>query len=317
MYHRLLVPLDGSELAEVVFTYAKELAGRLDIDVVLLHVSTPAAKSFMPMQQAYIRRATEIVKRQAREVQQNTGIEQAGEPVKVKGELIEGYPADEILKYAEENEVDIILMATRGHSGLRRWSIGSVASKVLSASKIPVWLVRADHAPDTPYDQWPSRNLLVPLDGSELAESVLPHVEALAKQRGVENLEVVLLRVAETPSIPSYYGPELSGVSLNWGEYMQQEEVRRKKSSIDYLETIESQLKGKNINVRSEVVEGKATDEIINYANDNPHSMIVIASHGRSGLSRLVYGSVTASLLTGVTCPIFMVKPKDKGKDKE
>lgn len=317
MYHRMLVPIDGSELAEVVFTYAKELAGRLDIDVTLLHVASPASKNFMPMQQAYIRRTAETVKRQAREVQQNTGLEQAGEPVKVRGELIEGYPADEILKYAEENEFDIILMAARGHSGLRRWSIGSVASKVLSASKIPVWLVRADHEPEVTYDEWPSMTLLVPLDGSELAESVLPHVEVLAKQRGIDSLEVVLLRVAETPSMPSYYGPELSGVSLNWGEFMQQEEVRRKKSSIEYLAEIEAQLKERNINARSEVVEGKANDEIINYANKDPHTMIVIASHGRSGFSRLVFGSVAASLLHGVTCPIFVVKPKDKEKEKD
>ena len=264
-----------------------------------------------------IKRAAETVKRQAREVQQNTGIEQAAEAVKVKGEIIEGYPADEILKYAEENEFDLILMATRGHSGLKRWSIGSVATKVLSASKIPVWLVRADHTPDQPYDEWPTKTLLVPLDGSELAEEVIPHVEILARQKGEEALEVVLLRIAETPSIPSYYGPELSGVSLNWGEFMQQEEVRRKKSSKEYLDRIEEQLKAKNINVKSVVVEGKANDEIINFANSNPYTMIVIASHGRSGLSRLVYGSVAANLLNGVTCPIFMVKPKTKEKDKE
>jgi nucleotide-binding universal stress UspA family protein len=317
MYHRMLVPLDGSELAEVVFTYAKELAGRLDIDVTLLHVASPGGKSMNPMREAYIKQAADTVRRQAREVQQNTGVTQAGEPVKVRGEMVEGYPPDEILKYAEENDMDLILMATRGHSGLRRWSIGSIASKVLSASKIPIWLVRADHSPDEPFDKWPSITLLVPLDGSELAESVLPHVENLAKQQGEEELEVVLLRVSESPSIPSYYGPELSGVSLNWGEFMQQEEVRRKKSSVEYLEKIEAQLTPKNIKVRSVVVEGKANDEIINYANSNPYTMIVIASHGRSGFSRLVYGSVAASLLNGVTCPILMVKPKTEEKSKE
>jgi nucleotide-binding universal stress UspA family protein len=312
MYHRMLVPLDGSELAEVVFTYAKELAGRLDIDVTLLHVAASAGKSFNPMQQAYINRAADLVRHKAHEVQQNTGIDQAREPVKVIGVLAEGYPPDEILKYADENAIDFILMAARGHSGLRRWSIGSVASKVLSASRIPIWLVRADHSPEVQFDQWPSKTILVPLDGSELAESVIPHVETLAKQKGDEELEVVLFRVAETPNIPSYYGPELSGVTMNWGEFMQQEVVRRKKSSIEYLEKMEKRLKSKNIKVRSEVVEGKANDEIISYANKHPYSMIVIASHGRSGFSRLVYGSVAASLLNGVTCPIFMVKPKRK-----
>jgi len=310
MYRRMLVPLDGSELAEVVFTYAKELAGRLDIDIVLLQVAGPVLGQFGPMRRAYIERAAEIVRRQAKEVQKKVGVPPETKPIEVQGELVEGYPAEVILRYAEENQVDLILMATHGYSGRKRWAIGSVASKVLSASKVPVFLVRAGIPEETPYDKWPSQTLLVLLDGSELAESVLPHVEVLAKQRGAEPVDVVLLRVSETPTMPSYYGPELSGVSLNWGEYLQREEARRKKVANEYLAQVEKRLKDSNISVQSKVLEGKAADEIIGYANKNPFSIIVMATHGRSGLSRLVYGSVAASLLQGVSNPIFLVKPK-------
>lgn len=315
MYRRMLVPLDGSELAEGVFTYAKELAGRLDIDIVLLHVSAPvlsqlAPMRFAPMRRAYIEQAARIVKRQAHKVQKKTGIQQKSKPIEVRGELAEGYPAEEILRYTEENEVDLVLMATHGYSGRKRWALGSVVSKVLSASKIPVWLVQVGIPEETPYDKWPSQKLLVLLDGSELAESVLPHVEVLAKQRGAEPVDVVLLRVSETPSMPSYYGPELSGVSLNWGEYLQREEARRKKVAMDYLAKVEKRLKDSKISVQSEVLAGKAADEIIGYASKNPFSIIVMATHGRSGLSRLVYGSVAANLLQGIANPIFLVKPK-------
>ncbi len=310
MYKRMLVPLDGSELAEVVFSYAKELAGRLDIDIILLHVSAPASTQFIPMRRAYVERATRIVKRQAQEVQKKIGIQPEGKPIEVRGELIEGYPADEILHYAEENEVGLILMATRGHSGLRRWSLGSVAGKVLSASKIPVWLVQAGVPEETPYDKWPKITILAPLDGSELAESVLPHVEVLAKQRGAEPVDVILLRVSEPVTMPSYYSPELSGISLNWGEFMQQEEVRRKKIANEYLAKVEKRLKDSNISVRSEVLGGQATDEIVDYANKSPFTIIVMATHGRSGLSRLVYGSVAANVIHGVPSPIFLVKPQ-------
>jgi nucleotide-binding universal stress UspA family protein len=310
MYRRMLVPLDGSELAEVVFTYAKELAARLDIDIILLQVAGPVLGQFGPMRRAYIDRAAEIVRRQAREVQEKVGVQPEAKPIEVQGELVEGYPAEVILRYSEENKVDLVLMATHGYSGRKRWAIGSVASKVLSASKIPVWLVRAGIPEETPYDKWPSQTLLVLLDGSELAESVLPHVEVLAKQRGTEPVDVVLLRVSETPTMPSYYGPELSGVSLNWGEYLQREEARRKKVANEYLAQVEKRLKDSNISVQSKVLEGKAADEIIGYASKNPFSIIVMATHGRSGLSRLVYGSVAASLLQGVSNPIFLVKPK-------
>lgn len=310
MYQRMLVLLDGSELAEVVFTYAKELAARLDLDVILLHVYSPALREFVPMHQAYIKRAAGTIKRQAKEVREKLGIQPEGKPIKVRGELGMGYPADEILRYAEENAVDLILMASHGRSGIKRWVMGSVADKVLRASKVPVWLVRAGIEEETPYDQWPSKTIIVPLDGSELAESVLTLVEALTQQWRGEPMNVTLLRVCEPPVTPSYYSPELSGVPLNWGEFMEQETARCKQTSREYLAEIARRLTDKGISVRSEVLVGKAADEIVGFANKNPFSIIIMATQGRSGLKRLVYGSTAETVLLGVTCPILLVRPQ-------
>ncbi|MCJ7743834.1 MAG: universal stress protein, partial [Dehalococcoidales bacterium] len=74
MYRRMLVPLDGSELAEVVFPYARELAGRLGVEVVLLHISAPALRDYVPMNRAYIEHAAEAVRREARKVQKKAGL---------------------------------------------------------------------------------------------------------------------------------------------------------------------------------------------------------------------------------------------------
>ncbi len=306
---RMLVPLDGSELAEVVFTYAKELAGRLDLDIILLHVSSPEEAEFIPMHRAYVERAAEIVRRQSRELQKKTGIRPGGKTIKVQGELAVGYPAEEILRYADENAVDLIIMATHGRSGIRRWSLGSVANKILRASKVPVLLARAGIPAEVTYDKWPKRTILVPLDGSELSESVLPYVRTLAKQRGVEPVDVVLLRVCESPVTPAYYTPELTGVPLNWGRYMEQDMARSKQAADKYLAGIEKQLRDAGLNVRSEVLIGKAADEITDYVNRNPFNLIVMATHGRSGLSRWVYGSVAENILLGVSSPIFLVRP--------
>lgn len=309
MYQRMLVPLDGSELAEVVFTYAKELAGRLGVEVILLYVCSPALREFVPMHQAYIERAAGIIKRQAQEVQEREGTKAGAKPVKVKGEVIVGYPADEILRCANANSVNLILMATHGRSGIKRWVVGNVADKILRASKFPVWLVRAGVPDEVPYDQWPKITILVPLDGSELAESVFPHVEALAKQRATELVDVVLLRVCEPPVTPSYYAPELTGAALNWGDYMQQETDRSKQAANQYLADIEKRLKETGISLRSEALVGKASDEIVDYANKSPFNFIVMATHGRSGLSRWVYGSVADNVLQGVSCPVFLIRP--------
>ncbi len=312
MYKKMLVPLDGSELAEVVFPYIRELAGRMDTDIVLFLVSSPSAHAFVPMQKAYIERTAEVVESQVSEVQKSLGVKPAPKPVKVKGELAVGYAAEEILRYAEEHSIDLVLMATHGHSGLKRWNIGSVAGKIMSASKIPVLLVRAEVPEEATAEKWPIKTVLVPLDGSELAESVLPHVKALGKQRGSKPVDVVLLRVCEPPTIPSYYGPELSGVPLDWGKYVEQEMVRDKGKAKEYLAELEKRFKDKGISVRSEVIQGKPDDEIVEYANEHHFSLIVMATHGRSGLSRLVYGSVAANLLHGVSSPIFIVTPQDK-----
>jgi len=319
MYKRMLVPLDGSELAEVVFTYAKELAGRLDLDIILLHVTRQAAENTMPMRKAYIERAVEAIQRQSREIQKKTATKKRGKPIEVRGEVVIGYPADEILRFADENKVDLILMATHGRSGIKRWTMGSVADKILRATKIPVWLVRAGIPEEIVHGQWPT-TILLPLDGSEQAESVLPHADTLAKQRGIEQVDVVLLRVCEPPSRPSYYlaepgvtyaplsEPEAIESHINWQKYLDDEMVKSKQAAEKYLEKIKKRFQDSNISVRSEILEGRAAEEIVEYANKNPFNLIVMSTHPRSGLRRLVYGSVTENVLQGVNRPVLLVK---------
>jgi len=300
MYKRMLVPLDGSEVAEVVLPYARKLAGRLGIEVILLHISSQGLKDFHPMTQAYIEHVANIIK---------TG---AISPITVRGDLVIGYPSDEILRYAEEKKVDLIVVASHGRSGRKRSEMGSVAERVLRSAKTPVLLVPASEPNAVPFDQWPTRELIVPLDGSELAETVLPHVEELAGKGGLSYAKVVLVRACEPPAMPTYYSPELSAMPLHWGQYAQQETARCKQVSTEYLGNIENRLKAKGIEVRSEVLVGKASDEVVNYVNKNPHSLIVMATHGRSGLSRLVYGSVALNILVGVSNPILVIKPTGK-----
>ena len=265
-------------------------------------------RDFVPIHRAYIERAAETIKRQVKDVQNELGIPPKERRVKVRAELADGHYAEEILRFAEENKVDLILMASHGRSGIRRWRMGSVADKVLRASKMPVLFIRAGVENAVPYDKWPTRTILVPLDGSETAESALPHAEALAKQRAPEPVTVNFIRVCDTPIAPSYYSPELSGVPLNWGEFMEQEMTFCKQSATEYLAKIAKQFEDNGIKTQSAVLVGKAADEIIDYATKNPFSIIVMATHGRSGLSRLVFGSVTESVLQAVSNPILLTK---------
>lgn len=309
MYKKMLVVLDGSQLAEIVFPYAKELAGRLDIDVILLHVYSQVMKGYAPMYKAYIESAAKNIRMQAQQIQQNLVTLKSTKPVDVRGELVMGYHADEILRFAEENAVDLIMMASHGRSGAQRWSIGGVADKILRAAKVPVWLIHADVEKALPYDQWPSRALLVALSGSDISAIVIPHAIALAKQKGAP-MDVVLMEVVEPPITPTYYSPEMSGIPLNWGQFVEQEIARSKKAAQEYLNSVEKQFRNEGIKVSSLVLTGKPAEEIVSYTNKNPYTVVIMATHGRTGLSRLIYGSVAESVLYGITNPMVLIRPQ-------
>jgi len=301
----MLVPLDASELSVASFPYAKELAARLGLDVLLFHVCPPGERKSVSMQQAEIERKAEIVKRQSEEVQERIGIEPGGKEVQVRGEIAVGSPAEEILRCADENNIDLILMATHSRSGIKRWVVGSVTDKVLRTSNAPIWLVRPGAPEEVVYDKWPGRTILVPLDGSELAKAVLPHVEALAKQRGTESVDVVLLRVYEHPTPPPYseYAPvaELE-------EYIRLESARRKQEAGEYLAEIEKRLKDAGLAVRAEVLVGEPAEQIIDYAGANPANLIVMSTHARSGLGRLAHGSIASKVLQQASSPVVLVR---------
>jgi len=136
MYKRMLVPLDGSKLAEVVFPYARELSGLLGTEIILLHISN-LGKDFQPMSHAYVEHAAEHIK--GRETSEWKAL--LTKPISVNSDLVSGYPPDEILRYAEEKKVDLILMASHGRSGLSHLTIGSVAERVLLETNIPVFMI--------------------------------------------------------------------------------------------------------------------------------------------------------------------------------
>ena len=316
IFTKMLIPLDGSELAEVVFPYAQEFAGRLDLALIFLNVYSSEESEFAPMRRAYVEQACEIVRRGAEEVRKTTGVQPGVKALEARCEVVVGHPADEILRYAEENDIDLIVMATHGRSGIKRWAIGSVADKVLSASKIPVCLVRAGVPEEISYDKWPRVTILVPLDGSELAESVLPYFEVLAKQRGAKLVDMVLLRVCEPCEVPlippgsrASMTPYDSSVRVKSDGYVKREMAKRRRETKQYLARVEKRFKDVGLTVRSEMLDGNPADEIINYASRNPFNLIVMATHGRSGLSRWAYGSVADRVLRGVSSPIFLVRP--------
>ena len=143
--------------------------------------------------------------------------------------------------------------------------------------------------------------ILVPLDGSKLAECVLPHVESIAKGCGVRS--IVFLSVIELM---------LKVVGARGVLTEEQERQLREKQRPDvenYLKQIINAIKYDNVNLQSEIIMGEQSANIIaNYATDNDVDLIVIATHGRSGISRWVWGSVADRILRSACVPVLMVR---------
>ena len=170
MYEKILVPLDGSELAELALPYAEELAGRLGSEVNLLAVSRSAETESYHEHLIYIERMVEPTKRGAERYRKKP-YEGA---IKVESVVLVGHPAEEIVDYADKADIDLIVMATHGRSGIRRWALGSVADKVVRATKRPVALIRAKDARSDVREKGILNKALILLDGSKEGEAVIP-----------------------------------------------------------------------------------------------------------------------------------------------
>jgi nucleotide-binding universal stress UspA family protein len=143
--------------------------------------------------------------------------------------------------------------------------------------------------------------ILVPLDGSELAECVLPHVENLAKDK--KAVKVVLVRVVEPKIMP--YSEYDTGVIAT--EIMKEEELE-KVSAREYLEKVATNLTKSGIQTETHMLSGNAAEELINFIDKNGIKLVVIATHGRSGVNRWIWGSTTDRILHHVSVPIFVIR---------
>ena len=291
-YQRILVPLDGSQQAEIVLPYVTGLMNRFGPEVHLLHVCDAGHGASLFMCQSYVERVAELISRRA------------GAAPGVKTNAITGDAAGGILDYARETGADLVLIASHGNSG-RQWLLGGVALKVLSASKVPVLLVRKPLPEKPSGPKWPSV-IIVPLDGSLTSEYVLPFVDAFARHDS--ELAIVLLRVCEPPDLLTDY-PE-AVMPHTWDKHVKLSRENAEKTCAVYLTGKQESLKDAGARVKVEVALGdRPTDSIIDRAAKDPLALIAMTTHGASGISRWPYGHVADRILLATENPLLLVRP--------
>jgi nucleotide-binding universal stress UspA family protein len=305
MIRRILVPLDGSALAEAVLPCAEQFARLTGAALTLVQVVEPLPE---PLRLRAPRRSYpgpgggELTAQAAAEraaAGYLAGVAQrlATAGLAVTTRVLAGQAAAQIIQAGQE--ADLIVMATHGRSGIGRWVYGSVADKVLRGASVPMLLVRARS--DGGAVDCRLRRILVPLDGSELAERALPLATHLAERAGAELVLLQSIFWAEMIIGEYPYG---------YGPLVEQEELleEAEAGARDYLGEVQRRLAEQGLQARVAIRYDPAADAILSAAGDEQADLIVMSTHGRGGLGRWVLGSVADRVLSGGTVPILLVR---------
>lgn len=301
MYRRLLVPLDGSQVAEMALPYVEELAGRLGSGVRVLHVCDPGEKELRHMHEIYVQHIADHIRSRAAAHGKGEKVSEVG----VEWVVTMGEAPAEIIDYAERSDTSLIVMATHGRSGIGRWALGSVADRVLRGTNRPVALVPARGArPEVP-EKGLLQRIVLPLDGSELGEAILPYIEDLA---GVLKTEVILLQVVSRAQ--QVYAVE----GLAYVSHLEEHLESLRMAAAGYLDGVARRLQGGGISAQTVVRVGSPAEEIISLAEEIDADAVAMSTRGRSGLKRWVLGSVADRVLYQGSRLVILVRAPEKGR---
>jgi nucleotide-binding universal stress UspA family protein len=300
MYSKILVPLDGSKTAEKVLPYARYLADKFKVPVELLAVVDIAeVASHMASEKA--RFLDTIIDDAVRRLTSYLGsVATTFADTDVRCSVEKGKAEDTIIEKAATDTAMLITMATHGRSGLNRFLLGSVAEKVLRGMANPLLLIRATEEAKSEGEAM-LKSIIVPLDGSELAEGVLPLAAGMAKKL---DLEVELFRTYHIPY--NVYGGDEGFYAGNYEELL----AGVRDEAAQYLDKKAADLKNLGVaKITCVTKEGLAADEIILLGQKTPDNLIAMSSHGRSGVKRWVLGSVAEAVVRHCGDPVLITRP--------
>ena len=282
MYKVIMVPTDGSGFEREAILVALRTAERSNAKVRLVRVLASDDRA------AALSELYALAAECRSESKAEISVDLHSGPV---GDVLQGY--------ARRHHVDLIVMSTHGRTGLSRLSLGSVTDSLIRHTSIPVLVVKPQESYLHPQADRAFNKIVVPLDGSVLAEQVLPRVLSLAK---LEDAEVSLVQVL----VPrSYSKKELADPDLSWWD-------RDVSLAQAYLFRIASRLRRNGLIVTADIVIGEnAAHAIGDFASREKANLIAIATHGRGGLARMLRGSVADALMHSGVMSMLVLKPDD------
>jgi nucleotide-binding universal stress UspA family protein len=293
---RILFADDFSECAEKALPIALALAQAWEATLHLLHVVVPyeEARGLSALTEEEEMRLKERMLERleaAKQLTRRDAIAAVKTVVAVERDIA---PAPGILDYAEEQEIDLIVMGTHGRRGFRHFLMGSVAEEVVRLARCPVITTRQQV---DPWNVHPPRRILVPVDFSEHSRTALRYGRELAAQFGGR---LTVLYVIEELLHPAFYNTGVFSIY----DVMPDVEERSKKA----LEEFVVRTDGPEVPIQYRVAHGKAVREILHEAEREPADLIVMSTHGLTGLQHLLLGSVTERVVRQAPCPVWVAK---------
>lgn len=279
MIKKILIPLDGSELSERILDRAGSLLARPGTAVTILTV--------LPGEEIAGTGERVIHSDKARRYLEATVKKVEVDGVTVEGELRTGDPADQILQMIEKRRPDLVCMSTHGRSGFERILRGSIAERVLRRSTRPVLLLN----PFTTKSDTPIETILVPVDGSKASSEAIPLATELARVFGSK---LVLLHAAPD-AVP---GPG-------------QAESRTEEMASQILELHKSRLERTGVETRIRIEREVPVAAILRAIDEEKADLVAMTTHGRSGLSRWIFGSVSEDVLRHAPCPVLVLRASE------
>ena len=297
MYTDILIPTDGSDNVEPAIQYGLELARRYDATVHALHVvdSSPIERKLeLTALETDLETLPDTWYEAGDAATKQIETRAAEHGLDAVTEVRRGIPAREIRSYITDTGIDLVCMGTRGHTGLDRVLLGSVTTRLVRTVDIPVLSVKAKQALSEPGMRGGFETILVPTDGSKPAREAVTHALDLARTYDATLHALYVVDRGAYASRPGWTWDELQQVLEQNGETI--------------VEDVQSRAAADGVSVAAEITHGVPHQAIGDYCDQHGIDLVVMGTHGRSGLSRRLIGSVTERVLRNSDEPVLTIR---------
>jgi len=298
MIDHILIPLDGSALAECVLPHILAIGRAFDARLTLLHVLEPPHTT--GSEQAIDPLEWHLKKQEAEEYLERIAAQISSKNLKVKEVILEGLPAEYIIDFSNNNDVDLIALSTHGRSGLSGWNVSSVVQKIILRSFKSTLLIRAYKSSGLELADIRYSRLFVGLDVSTRAEYILPVAVSLAQ---FYKAQLILGTVIRRPEILHHFPLSDEDESL-----IMRIADRNYHAASHYFDQLHSRLSLQGIDLQTRlIVSDNTTVALHDMVEEENADLVMLVAHGHSGEGRWPYGSIANSFITyGTTSLLIM-----------